>query len=87
MKAYELIDRPEKWTKEANCRDAHGLDVPDDDETAVCWCVYGAIRRCYGNDRWKYLDKVRDAVRQNPLAWNDTSDWKTVYETLKRLDI
>ena len=46
MKILELLDRPEKWTKEAFARNSSGEGVDSDSTAAVSWCLEGAMRRC-----------------------------------------
>lgn len=43
--ARALIEVPERWTKCAFARDAKGIVVSEDEESAVCFCVLGAIYR------------------------------------------
>lgn len=38
------------WTVRASARDANGKEVAARDETAVCWCLHGAITCTDGGD-------------------------------------
>ena len=48
MKAHELLADPKHWTKRAYARDKDGQSVSAHSDEAVCWCVLGAIIKCYG---------------------------------------
>ena len=41
--ARELIAAPERWTQQAQARDADGQRVPAQSNAACCWCVAGAV--------------------------------------------
>ena len=73
-RAREMISKPECWTKRAYARDEDGSNLmhvhaltPDvaerivTDESAVCWCPDGAIR--------KALAEVRSENRFRPIEW------------------
>ena len=77
MKAYQLIDRRSKWYGARGYTDGQHCAL-----TAII-CVYAhdpAIRR-------SMEDRLREAIGGQITTWNDSHDWSTVYETLKRLDI
>lgn len=100
MKAYELIDSPEKWVNRC----------PRDE---IENCAATAIWKAYGGDDWRTSASISEdsAAEQayNKLAkhigartyggkrgnysyehvadWNDTNTWETVYQTLKELDL
>ena len=40
--AWQLIDRPEKWTKGVYCRDADGFSTGSN---PICFCMLGALQR------------------------------------------
>lgn len=48
MKVKELLDSPEKWTKGHYSRDKLGNPAWPENDDATCFCLMGAIRRCYG---------------------------------------
>ena len=77
MKAYELIDSPDKWY--GGRHESYGL------------CAVTAIVKVYGyasgqHTRLRYHIYGQDG-RGLVSQWNDRSDWETVYNTLKALDI
>lgn len=51
MKVRELLDSPEKWTKGAIARDSKGNLVSYNSPNAVCFCLLGAIYKCYASDK------------------------------------
>lgn len=56
MKIKELLNSPEKWTQSAYAKDAVGDSCSSTEPQAVCWCLLGAIHRCYPEP--KESDKV-----------------------------
>lgn len=47
MKMYELLDKPEKWTQGFIARDESSNPTAPLDDYAVCWCLLGALDKCY----------------------------------------
>ena len=97
MKAYELIDKPEKW-----CQEHYAVDEDGDGTLlshGVAFCALGAIYKAY--DLEEGVDSIVSLPEGSKLilyltnllghgsiaVWNDGSDWETVYGTLKELDI
>ena len=97
MKAWELLDSPEKWTQEAFARDELGYPmVPSSisHREPRSFCVAGAILCCYGElAGWAKVDRLsmQLTVLQGLSAtvWNDldTTTWKDVHALLRKLDI
>lgn len=50
MKVKELLDSPEKWTKEAIARDEFGISTYLECKNAKSFCLLGGIIKCYGYD-------------------------------------
>jgi hypothetical protein len=48
MKAYEVINTPDKWCKGTLALDAGGGHVSPKDLSAVQFCIVGALARVYG---------------------------------------
>jgi hypothetical protein len=84
MKTYELLDTPEKWTKEVFARDCKGDEVDPESPEAVCWCVKGALQKCYPNydDRWEaaYHRLLEVRKYKHIVDWQD--DPRTTYEEI-----
>lgn len=91
MKAYEVIDKENKW-----CQGAYHLQATDQR------CVVGAISKAYGlpvevaEGVWSEFSDARlclkvqqlyDRANGNIIAWNDKHTWEEVYNTLKELDL
>lgn len=100
MKAHELLAKPEHWTKGHMAVDALGNEVSARSTEAVCFCLLGALVRCYndgtveGTSRYvRVRSELRERVKQLGLSgiigWND-DDVRTheeVLAVLKELDI
>ncbi len=59
-----LSDRS-KWTTKWYARTAEGSPCQTSGKEAVCWCIHGAIERCYGDqtdEAVTALKKVREAI-------------------------
>jgi hypothetical protein len=92
MKVRELLSDESKWTQDANARDKNGVDVPVYSPKACCWCLQGAMDKCYGfwNGPWDLLRKnlPEDRFRLITVAgWNDMHSYEEVKELVDRLDI
>lgn len=95
MKAYELIDSPEKWSQRVSYRDANGKYC--DRLDAVSFCAIGAIYSAYISEPIGVLNAVEDKIREHLRShgwsfiskWNDDPErtWKEVFDTFKELDI
>ena len=47
MKAHELLATPDRWTKGRFAADTSGHGVAPSNPEATCFCMLGALRRCY----------------------------------------
>src|ERR1041385_7240864 len=79
MKAFELLDNPSKLIKDAYAKDARGYHCNINENSATCWCVIGAISKCY-TDRKEYINAIYKLEKYiNSLtAWAGISqiEWK-----------
>ena len=66
----EILDKPEKWTRQANARDSHGGIVPVTHPEACCFCLKGAMRKASNLDQAPSLtsDPPADFVRMMQVA-------------------
>jgi hypothetical protein len=48
MKVHELLSSPDNWTQGSFARDKNGKPVSFQSHEATCWCLIGALGRCYG---------------------------------------
>lgn len=94
MKAYELLDKPEKWTQNAFGKLPNGIATGSKDPEACSWCLSGALIKCYDiyEDSSLYQrqrDKVISKLGIHILRWNDTPGrtYEEVIALLKELDI
>ena len=72
MKVHELLTDKSRWTQHHFAVNAAGRAVPEESRDAVCWCLSGAIRLCYGKDddagHWHAVTK---RLGMMPSTWND----------------
>ena len=96
MKAWELLDSPEKWCKGTFAKNSSGDHVEIYGEAACQWCVSGAIHKCYEDQPFtisvmlkKLQDRAGVRVGAFPGPWNDAPErtWEEVHSLLKELDI
>jgi hypothetical protein len=96
MKAHELLNDASKWTKEVFARDAEGKECPPEDDAATCFCILGAVRRCYRNfeECLAKIDMIcmnfgKPYDNLNATNWNDHEDrtFEDVRNLLLELDI
>lgn len=59
MTVRELLSDPERWTKGAWALNQAGAEVNAISSDAKCWCLVGAISRCYRTDDEQ--QPIRDA--------------------------
>lgn len=93
MKIQELLSSPEKWTKGLNAKDKQNNCVSPWSENAVCWCIYGAILKCYSESLKTTEEMVEKATYasgwQVLSAWNDAPErtFEEVKALIEKLDI
>jgi hypothetical protein len=96
MKAWQILSKKSKWTKDSYAKDADGKPVPYFDVKAVCWCASGAIMKAYkdtGNSISMRLELSRilkeTGLGNNIAEWNDSryTKYKQVFNLLKKNDI
>lgn len=94
MKAWQLIERPENWAQGGYAKDPDGQLVNWKDDTACCWCVLGALHKCYpSKDLFDASSRlVRDRIlrfAEGIDLWNDSpsTTHAQVLAVLKELDV
>ena len=55
MSVKELLDTPEKWTKNALAKDSKNRAVMHNDNRACKWCLLGAIYKSYRVKEWTII--------------------------------
>lgn len=65
MKLQKLFSNSKRWTKGAEARSKTGRSVDPKSRQAVCWCLSGAITKCYSNwsERIRVFAKVASFMR------------------------
>ena len=71
----ELLEDPKRWTQREDARAANGNYTYPDSPDAVCWCLYGAMKKIYP-DIYAY-NAIRDTVIKKLnggiVFWNDAT--------------
>lgn len=91
MKVRELLSDKSKWTKRAYARNAKGEKIESWNPDAVCFCLKGAINRCYQDSTEHALvaDKVENAIARKDgfnigiACFNDRES--TTFSDIKKL--
>ncbi len=89
MKMKELLADPKKWTKRSYARDMDGDSCLSLSHEAVCFCLYGALSRCYPmQERGEVLRKIDNALMKTVghvmiVKFNDSPD--TTHEMLMQV--
>lgn len=94
MKIKDLLTDESKWVKGHSATDKEGYAVNPIGENAVCWCLIGAMEKCYGrNNALELLRvsiKIVEKIQTNAITtWNDDSKRKfsDIKKLLEELDI
>lgn len=92
MKMLELLSDPTKWIQGAFARDADGVNVSSQNKEAVCWCLQGALIRCYvGSLEYSVVKNkiIKELVLVDFARWNDdpSRTYQDVQTLLQKLDI
>lgn len=92
MKLLELLDNSSKWIKYHLGETAKGYPVPGYDPSAVCWCLRGAVQKCYPENITKVEGKLRRTIaRMFPRKWKNNcvadfnNDPKTTFALIRRV--
>jgi len=87
MKLQELFTDESKWTKEAFARNKNNLKVDVSSPFAVCWCIYGGVMKCYGQDgEDKSFILSRILALNNFVSVIDFNDCElTTFEDIKKI--
>lgn len=93
MKIRELLTDKSKWTKGYDAQDISGERTSPMSEEAVCWCLAGALHRCYlPEQRQEIQDKIGlniSILFASIVGWNDMPDrtFEEVKALVEELDI
>lgn len=89
MTVKDLLSDKSKWIKRASARDIFGHDVSPRYEGAICWCLEGAIRKCYQKEEQgsvfsrvsRAILDLYPAMPRLPINFND--DYSTDFQMLR----
>jgi len=98
MKAHELLSDASKWTKGAFAKNKDGIRTNYSSRNAVCWCLLGAMDKCYDKSGWEFqfalFNKLRTVIKTKynitgVSKFNDAPErtFEEVHNLLKELDI
>lgn len=75
MKIHELLASPTAWHQGSLAAKANGQACRVNDRDAVCWCLLGAVGRCYAGveDGLGYYS-VAGRIAHAVFGGSDTSD-------------
>jgi hypothetical protein len=93
QRARELIATPDRWLQDATARNADGSVASSLDESAVCFCVGGAVERALlleygvqvGDEQVEVLGILDELCGGDVTLWNDRAG-RTHAEALALLD-
>lgn len=97
MKVKELLSSPERWTQGFIARDLDGDGCGPTAAEAVCWCLTGALVKCYGRTRafemagmfYPVIPANGGSHADDIVFWNDASErtFEDVRQLVTELDI
>lgn len=87
MKAYQLIEKPQDWTTGTYAKDKDGNECDPQGQHAICFCVMGAFKRCYGHEWGAPYDTFISSIKEGAAHFNDTHTHAEVLAKLKELDL
>lgn len=93
MKIKELLSDKSKWCQKHCALDVNGIPAESISPEAVCWCLFGAMRKCYRDSSGVKFDAIwtiiEIALGQSATHWNDHRDrtFADVKALVERLDV
>lgn len=96
MKAYEVIDTPEKWCKGHVAVNAEGIPLDVYSKNATAFCIYGALHIAYLGQKYdgpgynEHAKRIRQEIAPQTISQFNDNPRRTheeVISLLKRLDI
>lgn len=90
-KVRELLSDESKWTKGAfGSTSPNGEKLCSKDPRATCWCLSGAINKCYGSEASEIYRMFSSRIPSfHIIEWNDlpTTTFPMVKALVEELDI
>lgn len=90
MKIRELLSAPSRWIKRDLARDVDGNQVHPIAAESVCWCLIGAVVRCYReSEQVAIIKKIQAGVGMFGSDWQDAPErtFEEVRQLVEELDI
>ena len=86
MKIYELLDSPDKWTRCNYAKTKDGDYCKSNSSNACCWCLYGAMLKCYPGDHFLQIKRILESTLGVWIeTWNDEPE--RTFEEVRQLCI
>lgn len=90
MKIKDFLNK-DNWIKGHNARDRHGNPVGSESEEACCWCLLGAIVKCYEpHDRGNIQNIIQSHLPSGQdliSLFNDSTTWEQVEEVVRKANV
>jgi hypothetical protein len=86
MTVQELLSDESKWTTYTYARNVDGARVNYASPDAVCWCVLGAIRKCYPDSAIHYQDILEKTIQKLTSEFHTAADYND-YDSTTFADI
>lgn len=88
----DLLSDIGNWTQEDFARDKEGEFVSPGSDTAVCWCLLGAVRKCYpdAQEQDRAVTRLRSALPPEAVSipdFNDTVTHEQILELLQKAKV
>ncbi len=91
MKVRELLNARSRWVQGTDAEKSDGQETYAKDPDATCWCLLGAIERCYPHEeREDIYDRIVAATKESQISsWNDSPlrTFEDVQKLVQELDI
>jgi hypothetical protein len=94
MKIKELWSDESKWGRGRIARDSKDKSVRASDPEACCWCLMGAVHRCYEpENREEIFRRLREFIRETYqlglVQFNDSpyTNFEKMKEVVETLDV
>ncbi len=93
MKIKELLTES-NWIQGAEAETSKGLKCYANNPDATCFCLYGAIIKCYGDNKLDVYEKIIEELYLpnyygNVIHWNDAPErnFNDIKNLIEKLDI
>lgn len=95
MKVHELLNAENRWTQRQLARTGSGVKVHYSSPDASCWCLMGAVCKCYpvDSERRRVMDLIDECTLKRFdvgfVTWNDDpqTTYADVFKLVKELNI